>query len=232
MANQGVSNERKKELEQLDPFQENLIQAMSFVKKHNKQLLLILGAVVVVILVFSGIMSSFERAENKASELMAKAVDQYNKAADDPVKAYEAVRTDFQTILDEYTNTGAGKMARVKFARICFDAKQYDQAHTLYESAYDLFKNETGMKNFLLSSLGHVSLARKDMEAARKYFQQLESGASDLMKDDALFALAGLYGAENKTGASREMYEKIVNNHETSIYKAVAENSLASAKEN
>lgn len=227
MSNQRVSNERKKELEQLDPFQENLLKVMAYVQKNKKQLLLILGAVVVVAVIFSGIMVSFQRSENNASDLLAQAVEQYNQVAEDPVKGYEAVQDTFKTILDEYANTSAGKLARVKYAKICHDAAAYDQAYALYQEAYDMFKNQAGMQNFLLSSLGHVCLAKGDLEKAASYFSQIEKGADNLLKDEALFALAGLYQARNDAENSRKMYEKLIADHETSMYRALAESEIA-----
>ncbi len=52
MADNKVSNERRRELEQLDPFQENLIKAMALITEYKKQLILIVGAFVLVIAIF------------------------------------------------------------------------------------------------------------------------------------------------------------------------------------
>ena len=77
-----ISRERKKELEQLDPFQENLLKVMAYVKEFKKQLILIGGAVVLVALVFSGIMYSFQKAENTAGVLVTEALKKYTKTND------------------------------------------------------------------------------------------------------------------------------------------------------
>ena len=69
-----ISRDRKKELEQLDPFQENLLKVMAFIKEFKKQLILIGGAVVLVALIFSGIMYSFQKAEDKADTLVTEAL--------------------------------------------------------------------------------------------------------------------------------------------------------------
>jgi len=141
MSDQKVSNERKKELEQLDPFQENLIKAMAYAKEYKKQLLLILCSVVAVIMIFSGIMYSFKTAEIRSSSLVAQALNEYGKL-DDPVKGYLEVADDFNTIFEKYSNTVAGKMAKVRFAKICFDASEFDQAFDLYKAALHEFENE------------------------------------------------------------------------------------------
>jgi len=229
MAEQGVSNERRKELEQIDPFQEKLFRILALLKENKKQFLLILGAVIVVIIIFSGIMFSFKKSENIASDLVAKAVITYAKA-DDQVKGFDATKDDFEAIFADYSNTSAGKMGKVKFAKICFDAGEYDRAFELYKEALEMFNNEAGMKNFLLASLGHVSQARNEFDKAKSYFLQIETGSSDLLKDEAQFALAGLYEVSNDMESSLKMYEKIVNDHENSIYRTIAESKIKAVK--
>lgn len=230
MAEQGVSNERKKELEQMDPFQASLVKGLAYASDHKKQIGLAVGAVVVVCVIFSTIMISFKRSEVNASELVAKTVAEYKEvmAKDkDPQKGFETVKDAFGNIFDEYANTSAGRMARVTFAKICFDAGEYDNAYTHYSEALSAMGNEAGMENFLLLALGNLSQLKKDPEQAKSYYLRIERGSSDLLKDEARFALALIYEAENDMSTSLKMYEKIVNDHETSIYKAIAQARIA-----
>ncbi|WDP92115.1 MAG: tetratricopeptide repeat protein [Desulfobacter sp.] len=233
MADQGVSNERKKELEQMDPFQDALVKGLSYASEHKKQIGLIIGAVVVVCVVFSTIIYSFKRSEVQASRLSAKAVAAYgNVYAQDrnPQKGFEAVKDDFQAVLDEYANTSAGRMAMVTFAKICFDAGEYDKAYELYSQALSDMGDDAGMENFFLSALGNLSQLKKDREKAKSYYLRIENGASNLLKDEARFALALIYEAENDMAASLKMYEKIVKENENSIYKAIAQSRINGEK--
>ncbi len=223
MANQGISNERRKELEQLDPLQKNIFKAMAYAGIYKKQLLLILGVVVLAAVVFVGIITSFQRSENKASHLVAEATARYNQLADDPKKAYQNVKDSFETVLNEYANTDAGKMAQITYAGICMDAGEYDRAGVLYEGALKSFGEEAVLHNFLLSSLGHVWLAKNDLDRAETYFQQIETGKSDLLKDEARFVLAQIYAARQKSDASQKMYEKLVKENQQSMYAGLAQ---------
>ncbi|MCP3942158.1 MAG: tetratricopeptide repeat protein [Desulfobacteraceae bacterium] len=225
MAEQSVSNERKKELEQIDPFQANLLKPLAYVKGNKKQFSLILGTIIVVVIIFSGIMFGFKKSENVASDLVAKAVITYTNA-NDPIKGYQATKDDFEHIFVDYSNTSAGKMAKVEFAKICFDAGKYDRAFELYKDGLEIFKNEAGMKNFLLVSLGNVCLARNDFDLAKSYFLQVETGSSSLLKDEARFALADLYETSNDMKSGLKMYEKIVKDNGNSIYKSIAESKV------
>lgn len=225
MAEQGVSNERKKELEQLDPFQKKLISAMAYVKEYKKQLGMIGGAIVLIVVVFSGIMYSFEKAEKTASSLMSQALIKYAKT-DDPAKGYLEVKEDFATLFSDYANTSAGKLARVEYAKICYGASEFDQSFQYYKEALELFKHEALMENFILISMGHVSLARNDLESAKEYFTRVENSKTNLLKDEARFSLAMMDEKNGNTVDSKKMYEKIVSEHEASIYYPIAKSKI------
>jgi predicted negative regulator of RcsB-dependent stress response len=226
MVTQQVSNERKKELRQMDPLQRNLFRAVAFAGAYRKQLLCVTGAVVVVALVFAGVFTSFKRSENIASDRVARAVSQYRALADDPEAAYQAVKEDFQTVLADYSNTDAGRMALVRFAGICMEAGHPDEAEKWFEKAHEVF-GETDLRNFLLSSLGHVQLAKNDLDRAESYFMQIETGGSDLLKDEARFILATIYQTRQDGAKSRKMYESIVREHQNSIYADLAQSVTA-----
>lgn len=226
MANQGVSNERKRELAQMDPFQEGLTKSVKWASAHKQQLMISVGALVGVVVVFSAIMFSFKQSEIKASELAAKAYEKYEEQYSqdrDARKGYDAVKDDFKTLLDEYPNTSAGRMALINFGKICFEAKDYDQAFDLYSRALSSMGDKAGVKNFLLCALGTTCELRNDLEQAKSYYMRVEEGTSNLLKDDARFALALIYEKLNDTDAGRQMYEKIAESQGASVYKAIAQ---------
>ncbi len=230
MSDQGVSNERRRELEQMDPFQEALVKGLAYASENRKQLMLILGAVVVVFVVFAITMFNFKRSEIKASEMVAKAGAAYAESMTkdpDPQKGFEAVKDQFEAVFDEYANTSAGRMAQVTYAKICFDAKEYDKAYTLYADALETLGNEAGIENFLLSALGNLAQLKNEPEKAKGYYLRIEKGASDLLKDEARFALALIYEAENDMESSLKMYEKIVKENGNSLYKSIAESRVS-----
>ncbi|OGR10917.1 MAG: hypothetical protein A2277_09505 [Desulfobacterales bacterium RIFOXYA12_FULL_46_15] len=220
-----ISRERKKELEQLDPFQENVLKVMAYVKEFKKQLILIIGAVVLVGLVFSGIMYSFQKAENTADILVTEALKKYAKT-NDSEKGFLETEADFKMIFTEYANTNAGRLAKVQYAKICYEASRFDQSYEYYKESLQLFENDELIKNFLLASLGHVCIARKEYDEAKDYFLKIEKGKTDLLKDEARFSLAMLNEASGNMGESKKMYEKIVTGHEDSMYISIAKGKI------
>jgi len=226
MADHGVSNERRRELEQMDPFQENLVKGLTFASKYKKQLMLGIGALVVVLVLFSTVMYSFKKAETTAATLVARAETAYDMAyakSRDYKAAYDGVKEDFQKLFQEYANTSAGRMAQVTYAKICANAKDYDAAYTYYAKALESLDNQAGMENMLLAALGNMALMKKDVEKARSYYLRIEKGASPLMKDEARFALAQIYESEKDMESGLKMYDKILQENENSLYTAIAQ---------
>jgi predicted negative regulator of RcsB-dependent stress response len=175
--------------------------------------------------VFSGIMYSFQKAENTAALLVSQALNKYAKA-NDPDKGYSETQSDFQAVFTEYANTTAGKHAKLKFAKICYDAAKFDQSYTLYKESLEIFKKDALMANLIQASLGHVCLARGEFEQAEKYFLQIEEGKTDLLRDQAGYALAMLYETQNDPDLGKKMYERIVTEHANSMYLPIAKSKI------
>ncbi len=225
MAEQGVSNERKKELEQLDPFQENVLKAMGAAKKYKKPLLLGVAAFIIAVGAFWAAMASFRSAQENASDLLAKAVDVYAESKD--AKAgYQAVEEKFHQIFDEYANTPSGKMARIRFAGIAYAADHYDTAHEMYTAAYEEYKNDPLLKEMLLLSLGNVCVARKDYEKALSFFEDARSCKDGIWKEQALFMSAQLYDLKNDTDSSRKIYQAFPSGQPSSMYQEMAKDRM------
>lgn len=225
MANQGVSNERKKELAQMDLFQAGLSQFLRWAAAHKKLLIISAGALVGVMVVFSAIVFSFKQSEIKASALAAKAYGTYEEQYShdrDARKGYDAVKDDFQTLFNEYPNTSAGRTALINFGKICFDAQEYDQAFDLYSRALATVGDKAGVKNFLLCAMGTVWQLKNDLEQSKSYYLRVDQGESNLLKDEARFALALIYEKLNDADAGRQMYQKIAESDVSSMYKEMA----------
>ena len=223
MADQGVSNERKKELEQNDPFQVFVLNSIGYAQKHKKMLAGIMGGIIGLVLIVAFVLVGFEKSENAAARLLVQANRQYSELASEPVKAYAEVKDDFDLLVSEYANTNAGRQAVVDFARICFKAKEYKRAHLLFDKAHNQFKGDYAMENFFLASLGHVCLAEGDLEQAKSYFQKVAQGSSALLKDEARFILANLHESEKDISSSNKYYQEVINEHQNSIYHGISQ---------
>ena len=222
---QRVSNDRRKELEELDPFQETLLKTLEYVKTYKKQLLFMGFGFIAVIVIFSVVIFNIKSSGNKASLLLNETLTKYNKEKD-PKKAYWAVENDFSKLLEDYPNTSAGKIAKIKFAKICYDASNFQNALEFYKEALSDFKSDTTIESLILSSLGRTCLDLKNYKEAKVYFEKITKKEDALLKDEALFNLGMIAEKTGDQSTSNGFYKKIVAEYPDSMYKALAQNKL------
>lgn len=221
-----ISNARRKELEQPDPFLESVYKTLDTAKKIKKQLIVGSTIIASIICIISITIYTINSAETKASLILNDAIKAYNIHTE-PAKGYDAVKEQFNTLLNDYPNTSSGKAGKVRFADICYAAKQYDAAYQNYTSALDDFKNDPIMKNIILASLGHTCQELKKYEEAEQYFKTITDGNSKLMKDDALFNLGMVAIANGNNKKGIDFLKSLSSEYEDSIYKLIADDIIA-----
>ncbi|MBF0378272.1 MAG: tetratricopeptide repeat protein [Desulfamplus sp.] len=221
-----ISNARKKELEQPDPFLESMYKTLDTAKKIKKQLFI--GGIIIlsIICIISITIYTINSAESKASIMLTEALKNYSNNKE-PIEGYSAVKGQFETLLNEYPNTSSGRIGNLRFAEICYSAGQYDMAYKLYTSALDDFKSDSVMQNIILASLAHTCQALKKYDEAEKHFKTIVDGNNSLMKDDALFNLGigAITNGDNKKGL--DFLKKFSSGYENSMYKVLVDDIVA-----
>lgn len=216
-----ISNARKKELEQPDPILETLQGWANSVIRYKKQMVMVIGGIVAVVAVFSATLYSIGRSEDKASEFLAQVLSNYNDT--DPVKGYDAVKDDVAEFIASYPNTAASAQARVRFAKIAFDAGKFEEAHGMYLGALDKFKSDKAMENLLFASLGRTSLALEKVDEAETWFRKIVKAEGSLLKGEALFNLGLILADRGDSEESQQLLQKVVKDHGDSIFAPMAE---------
>jgi tetratricopeptide (TPR) repeat protein len=222
---QRISNERKRELEQLDPFQENLLKTIEYVKTYQKQLILIALGFVAVIVIFSVVIFNIKSSETKASLLLNKALAEYN-TVDDAKEGLLLIKDDFSKLLEDYSNTAAGKMAKIKFAKISYNAADYDNAYELYKKALNDYNSDPAMESLIFSSLGHTCIALDNFKEAETYFVKIIDKNNALLKDEALYNMGIIAEKTGNKSASQDFYNKIISDYPDSPYIELAKNNI------
>jgi tetratricopeptide (TPR) repeat protein len=228
---------RKELLEEPDPFMVFVGKALEFVKKYQQQIIMAIMAVFIVVVAFSGMVYYQHHAEEKAADMLGKAIAKYNSLVQkdpnimnpkDPTPAeYEQAQKPFQEIIDKYGSTGAGKAALINYADICYRAKKYDDAIKAYEKALGDFGSQAAFKNLILNGLAYSYEAKQDTENAAKYFNMIVTDESAVMKDQALFNLGRMYEKLGKTEQQMEVYKRIVAEYPNSMYFQLAKEKIA-----
>lgn len=220
---------RKQLLKEPDEFLTVSRKLLLFVLENKVKIATGLGVFFAVIIIFAGIQYFSERAESKAFALMGEGMDKYETLLKDdgPEKAYKEVEPDFQMILDEYAGKNAGKLSRITYADICYNAGNADKAIELYNRAIRDVTENASFKNLILSGLAYAYEAKKDYKAAIRYFEQIANGDDPLVRDEAFFNLGRLYAEVGESEKSMDAFRKIVSDYEDSLYLELAKEKVA-----
>jgi len=212
---------RKELLKEPDEFLTLSSKLIGLARQYQTQLTWVLTAVVVLAVAFSGFRLYLIRSENSAAALLDRSVDKYlaAKSSLGPEQAYQQVSADFERLLDKYGSRQSGRLGRLIYASICYDAGKYKSATELYRAALEDFREEWPLiAGEILGSLGYSCEQLKDTPGAIQYFEKLVTAPGTFLKADALYQLGLLYGRQGQADKSRQMFARIVDDYPDFIY--------------
>jgi tetratricopeptide (TPR) repeat protein len=211
---------RKELLKEPDEFMTLTGKVIGFAVDHKTQLTYGLGIILALVIIVSGVRFFSIRAEKKASALLGQSMMAYNslKTQKSPAEVYSAVSGSFENILQKYSSKDSGKLARLTYANICYDAGQYKQAIDLYHASLKDFENHPMIHRQILSSLGYSYEQQKDYSTAVGYFEKISAASGQILRDEALFHMGRLYDKLGQPEKSKEAYQKILSDHPDFIY--------------
>ena len=211
---------RKELLKEPDEFMTLTGKVVKFAADHKTKLTYGLGIILALAIVISAVRFISIRADNKASAMLEKSMLEYSsmQAQKKPDEVFNAVSGSFQTILKKYGGKPSGKLARLIYANICYDAGKYKQAIDLYHTSLEDFAKHPMIHSQVLSSLGYANEQQKEYTTAISYFEKISAAPGQNLRDEALFHLGRLYNKIGQPEKSKAAYQKIVNDHPDFIY--------------
>ncbi len=211
---------RKKLLKEPDEFITLSGKMIQFAMKYKTQITYGIGIVIAVVVLIAGYRLFAIRSENKSLALFDQAVSKYATSirTRDMNQAYQSVTKDFKVILDKYGNKGGGKLARVTFANICFDAGEYGEAVKLYEESLKNFEHHPMIYNLILSGLGYANQQLNENQLAVTYFEKIVARDDQILRDEALFNLGVLYEKLGEKEKSEKAFNQIASDFPDSMY--------------
>jgi len=220
---------RKELLKEPDEFMTLTGKMIQFVTDHKTQITVGLGIVLALAVVFSAVRFFSIRAENKASAMLEQSMNRYSNLQDQkkPDEIYNELSGSFQTILQKYGGKNSGKLARLIFANICYDAGKYKQAIDLYDTSLKDFAEHPMIHTQILNSLAYTYEQQKEYAKAVSYFEKISAAPEQILRDEALFHLGRLYSKLGQTEKSKTAYEKIISDHPDFIYIDVVRELIA-----
>jgi tetratricopeptide (TPR) repeat protein len=223
---------RKQLLKEPDEFITFTGKAITFVTEYQKQITYILCGIVAIALIFFGYRFFAQRAETKAFTLLAQTQSKYDSLikTSSKTEAYLQVTEAFQSIIKKYGNNAAGKLARVIYANISYDAQQYQKAIALYKQSLSDFKDDKFVYNMILSDLGYAYQHVEDGQNAAAYFEKAASSTDSTIREEALFNLGLMYKKSGEVAKSQKLFQEILNNYPDSIYSDMVKEELNTLK--
>jgi tetratricopeptide (TPR) repeat protein len=221
---------RKDLLKKPDEFITLTGRAIQFASAYQKQISYGLCALVAAALVILGYRFFAHRAEAKAFEALAQIMANYeaDKKASTPQEAYHKASEELQRLEKKYGDNAGGKLARVRYADISYDAGDYHKAIELYKQSLNDFKDNQLVYHLILSDIGYAYESIEDDRNAAKYFEELSSATDSGLRDEALFNLGLLYDKLGDTAGSRKAFQEIISNYPNSMYFDIAREKLSS----
>lgn len=211
----------RKQLKEPDEFFSLTGKVIQWSKKYGREIGFVAIAFVGVFLTIMGYRYFDNQKEIKGFALLNQVGAKYAAEvakAESPEKVYEAVKADYEQILNDFSGKDAGRIARKKLADICFDAKVYDRAIELYEKSLDDFAKAPFYRTLILNDLAYACEANNNDDAAIRYFKMIVDAPDAPSKDQALFHLAGFYEKQGKMDKAQDLYEKINAEYTESVY--------------
>jgi tetratricopeptide (TPR) repeat protein len=229
MARKSVSRSRKRDLNDPDEFISFWTKLFDFVNAHKVQVSCAVGALLILLMIGAATLYFLKQSENKAFSLLQKSIAKYQTLlkTEGPDKAYKGAENDFQQIIKNYPQRQGGILARLYYADMCYAAKDYDKAITLYNPLLTELNDEPFLKNLVLNGLGYCYEAKKDYKRATGYFEMVATAQGYPMKDEALFNLGEMYAAIGNKEKSINAFKKILSDYPESIYTEIVKEKMS-----
>lgn len=220
---------RKELLKKPDEFITLTGKAIAFARDYQNQISYSLCAIVAIFLIFLGYRYFAQRAEVKAFSILQQTQSEYQtlKAASSAPEAYSKVSDAFQGIIKKYGGNAGGKLARVIYANISYDAGQYDKAIELYKQSLNDFQDDKAVNNLIINSLGYAYQQIEDPQNAAVYFERAAAATDSLVREEALFNLGWVYQKLGEAAKSQQTLQKILDDYPNSIYFDMVQEELA-----
>lgn len=217
---------RKELLKEPDEFLTTTARALAWVSGHKRELRWTAAAVLAAALLVSGWFAWENREESQASGLLSRALERVEEAGK-PMEALQAAAPDLERLIGSYGRTKNGRLARILYANLLFEAGETRRAVALYETALGDFASEPALRLQILKSLAYAHLALGEGSRAIERFEQALALAQGSLREEILFHLGDLCLAQGQEEKGRSFLERLLREHPDSWYAGPVRARLA-----
>ncbi len=222
---------RKQLLREPDEFITFTGRAIAFSREHGNTLAAVVGVLVAVGLLLTGIGWYHSRTRTKAMELYEQATarlagaEQAGKAGPE---ALAAVEKDLQMILDQYGDTPAGALALMTMGDVAYEKGDFPGAAKRYEQAVEKFTEDPMSLALAQNGLAHSLEAAGELDRALSAYQSVMQGPNKALAQDASFRAAMVLKAQGKTQEAQKALADFAEQYPDSPFAQVAREELTS----
>lgn len=192
-------------------------KVIKFLRENAKNIQIALACLVVVILASSFYDHYKDQQRDKSAALLANALQQDSD---------EQKKTALESLINDYSGTGAALMARIELAHIAFEGGNYMEAVAEYEEAFDKTSSRNPMAPLLQYSLAQAYENGQDLDNALKHYRLLTKNAGFAI--EGYMAIGRIYQAKGQVAEAKEAYQQVLEQEGvTQTIKGTVEEKLA-----
>ena len=126
----------------------------------------------------------------------------------------------FERVVNEYGGTSVALEATIELANACFQSGDFEKARTYYQTYLDEYGRQDG--HFWLAARSGLAACdeeeEKYEEAARQYLSLADEDPDSYLAPGFLLNAARCFGAADQKDQARALYDRVVENYESTPY--------------
>jgi len=224
-------NKRKQLLKEPDEFLVFSRRAFNYAMNNYQVILGGLGGIILIALIILGIRAWQQSSEDTGALKLTEAKTIFYKTLEknpqDIEAAFSAAQTGFETVLDDYSDTVAGKMGTIIYANMCYETGRYNKAISLYEAAMHFFEKTASIYPLIRYNLSYAYVANKDYDKALVILEEDAFSPDGLLQSDMLFLLSLVHDRKGNTEKRNEIFKMIQSGDESALFYDIVNNRLS-----
>lgn len=226
---QGKKITRKELLKPEDEFLTLSGRAMLYVRDHAKSFQYAGLAVVAIIVVYMGVYAYLGHVDKKGQAAYNEgyyALERTLYSKEDPEKL-RVVEESFRKVIDQYSLSGAGRLAYPELAHLKFMEKKYSEAIPLYMQFLEKTPGESPYRSLAMLALAGCYEGNGDTEKALDMLKRITSGPEGPSKELAEMNLARVYRLTGQMEKSKETLKEFAAKYKNSPFLPMVQAHIA-----
>lgn len=222
---------RKELLKSEDEFLTFSGRTMLYVRDHAKPFKYAGGAFVGLLVVYLVVWGYLGHVEKKGQSAYSEAYYALEKSLypkEDPEKL-QGVQESFRTVIDQYSLSQAGRLARPELAHLKFMEKKYSEAVPLYLQFLEKTDGDSPYRSFAMLALAGCYEEMGENDKALEMLKRIMSNPENPSAELAALSLSRVYRLTGQTEKSKETLKEFAAKYKDSPFLPLVQAHIAKA---